>query len=222
MADSVAELLEGIARAEDRAGRAPGSVKLLPVSKTHSPERIRAVLRAHPALPKRLGENYPDELLAKRAGLADLAFEWHFIGRIQSRRLPELCAAADVLHTVARAKELGAIAQAARVPRFFLQVNVSGEAQKNGCDPAELAFLLDEADRLGLLGRCLGLMTLPAPLEDIGETELRRQFAALRNLRDAFLPGRELSMGMSGDYAIAIEEGADWIRVGTAIFGERQ
>lgn len=214
------ELFEQIARAEIRAGRAPGSVKLLPVSKEHPTEHILSVFGAEPRLPHRLGESYPDELIEKRVKLGS-AFEWHFIGRIQSRRIQELCIAADVIHAVARAKEIQAIATAPKKPRFFVQVNVSGEGQKNGCELREVDTLLSECARLGIYNRLAGFMALPAPLEIIGEKELRRQFSALRQLRDRLLPRGELSMGMSGDFEIAIEEGSDWIRVGTAIFGAR-
>lgn len=216
------DLRERIAHAEQRAGRAPGSVKLLPVSKTQPPERIREVFRDDASLPKRLGENYVDELLAKHAALGT-EFEWHFIGRIQSRRIAEICSVADLIHTVARAKEIEAIARSPRASRvrFFLQVNVSGETQKNGCEPGEIPALLEACARAGIGAQVAGLMALPASLGEISEGELRRQFGNLRALRDQYLPRGELSMGMSADLEIAIEEGADWVRVGTAIFGER-
>jgi pyridoxal phosphate enzyme (YggS family) len=214
--------LAAITEAERRGGRPAGSVRLLPVSKAQTAARIAEVL-AHPGLPRRLGENYMDEFLAKQAApeLVGLAVEWHFIGRLQSRKVLELAATADVIHTVSRLKELELLARSPRVPGFLLQVNTSGAPQKGGCEPGELAPLVEQVERLGLRPRLRGLMTIPAPLEDIGEAALRAEFARLRELRDRWVAGGELSMGMSGDFELAIAEGADWVRIGSALFGSR-
>jgi pyridoxal phosphate enzyme (YggS family) len=214
-------VLEAIAVAEKKAGRPSGSVKLLPVSKGQTPELLSQALSE--GFPARFGENYLEELVAKRAAVAGV--EWHYQGRLQSRKIGEIVAHADVVQTVARAKELGILTEESRKqgrkPKFFLQMNVSSEGQKNGADPDDLPALLESVARLGLEGRLLGLMCLPSDLDIAGVDRVRAEFAALRSLRDRHLPRGELSMGMSGDFALAIEEGSDWVRVGTALFGAR-
>ncbi|MBS1986136.1 MAG: YggS family pyridoxal phosphate-dependent enzyme [Bdellovibrionales bacterium] len=213
-------VLERIQRACLRASRRPADVNLLPVSKGQDLDSIRAFLGQARA-PQRLGENYLEELVSKRTALGS-AVEWHYLGRLQSRKVLDLCASVDVIHTVSRDKEIKLLAEAPRCPDFFIQVNVSGEAQKNGCSPAALPPLLESIEALGLTKRVRGLMALPASLEEIGETSLRKEFGCLRELRDRLLPGKALSMGMSADFELAIAEGADWIRLGTILFGQRK
>ena len=219
---------ERIARAEKKAGRAPGSVKLLPVSKGQPIETLVHALGLS-GFPERFGENYLEELAGKIDRLPRLApgrcIEWHYQGRLQSRKIEDIVMCADVIQTVAREKELRLLQDASlklgRAPRFFLQVNVSGEAQKNGADPESLPALIETIESLGLMPRWMGLMCLPSDLDLVDEVKLRGEFSRLRDLRDTHARGLELSMGMSQDFEIAIEEGADWVRVGSSLFGAR-
>lgn len=211
--------LAKLASACGRAGRSPDSLQWLPVSKGQTLERIRSVL-SDARVPRRLGENYLDELVEKRAGLSEVS-EWHYLGRLQSRKIAEICESAGWVHGLYRAKELEAVARCARGTRWFLEVNVSGEEAKGGCTPAEIPALLESAARLGVEKNFQGLMTMAAPLEDVGEKTVRAQFAKLRELRDRHCPQAALNMGMSSDFDLAIAEGADWVRVGTMLFGER-
>lgn len=197
-------------------------VQILPVSKGQSVEKIRAAL-SDERFPRRLGENYLEELQAKHMALQEFPVEWHYLGRLQSRKISEICAVADVIHTVTRAKELELISREPRASkiRFFFQVNVSSEDQKNGCAPSDLPALFVLANKLNLGTQIAGLMALPAAQENAGEENLRSQFRLLRTLRDQYVPQGLLSMGMSDDFEIAIQEGAQILRIGTALFGER-
>jgi hypothetical protein len=212
-----------VAAAEAAAGRPAGSVRLVAVSKRHPPEAVRA---AYAAGQRDFGENYVQELLAKREALAGLpGLRWHLIGNLQSNKAKLVAGRVELVHTVDDphlARELGrrAAAAAARQP-VLVQVNVAGEAQKHGCAPGELAAVLAAVEaEPGLWLR--GLMVIP-PLDEAPD-RARPAFAGLRALRDvhggpARLP--ELSMGMSHDLEAAVAEGATVVRVGTAIFGER-
>lgn len=219
----LAEVRAGIEAATQRAGRDPGSVRLVAVSKNKPAEAIRA---AYAAGQRDFGENYAQELEEKAAALADLdGIRWHAIGQLQRNKAKVVARVARFVHAVDReelAVELGRRASAAGVMlEALVEVNVSGEASKGGCMPAALGELLGVIRRLEGL-RVVGLMTIP-PASDEAEAT-RPVFAALRALRDehggvAALP--ELSMGMTHDYPIAIAEGATMVRVGTAIFGSR-
>jgi pyridoxal phosphate enzyme (YggS family) len=210
-----------IAAAAARAGRPPEGVRLLAVSKTKPEALIRA---AYAAGQRDFGENYVQELVAKAPALADLPdLRWHVIGPLQRNKVKQVVPVAALVHTVDRAElasELDKRAAAAgRVVAVLLEVNVSGEASKAGCSPDAAHRLADAVRALPHL-RLAGLMTIPP---DSGEREQARPFfAALRELRGR-LGGdlAELSMGMSQDFEIAIEEGATIVRVGTAIFGAR-
>jgi pyridoxal phosphate enzyme (YggS family) len=207
-------------RFESARARAGHPVKLVAVSKGQPGLRIEEFLSTGLEFWS-LGESYLEELLAKKTQFQNKRanLRWHFIGRLQSRKLPEILGACEAVHTVSRLKELGIIAKQAR--DFFVQVNVSGEASKNGCAPADLSLVLEEVARLGLSTNCLGLMALPSSLEEVGESQVRLEMTALRKLRDEKLPRGLLNMGTSGDFEIAISEGADVIRVGSLLFGER-
>ena len=204
-----------------RAGRAADAVRLVAVSKGVAPEVLRAAVVAGAC---DLGENYVQEWQAKRDALADLAIAWHFIGRIQRNKAAAIAACA-LVHSltderVARALDAAAAERGAPLP-VLLQVNLAGEPTKSGLTAAELPRLLASVRALASL-RIEGLMTIPPPLPP---DAVRPLFAALRELRDrqeaaASLP--HLSMGMSGDFEVAIEEGATLVRVGTAIFGPRK
>jgi len=218
---SVTERLEAIrARIEsatEAAGRAPGSVRLIAVSKRHPPEAIR---EAHAAGQRIFGESYAQELEAKAAALSDLDLEWRFIGHLQRNKAKVIVAAGasvDSVDSPRLAKELHKRASAERVVMpVRIQVNVAGESQKSGVDPSTLDALVDRVRTLDAL-RLDGLMTIP-PAGD--PEDARPHFSALVALADRFeLPVR--SMGMSGDLEVAIAEGATEVRVGTAVFGPR-
>lgn len=213
--------LEDFSRRFERAcARVGRSVKLVAVSKGQSVLRVEQFLGAGFEFWS-LGESYLEEFLEKKSHFKKLRpdLRWDFIGRLQSRKLPAILEESQALHTVSRVKELEIISKQAR--DFFVQVNVSGEDSKNGCAPAELPQVLEEVALLGLRENCLGLMALPSSLDDVGESALRAEMAQLRKLRDAHLPKGLLNMGTSGDFEIAIDEGADVIRVGSLLFGER-
>ena len=208
---------ERIERACARAGRSASEVTLVAVSKTHPAEAVR---EAYAAGQRVFGENYVQELSEKAAALADLeGLRWHFIGHLQRNKVKDVARVGALIETVDSerlAAEIDKRALAARVP-VLLQVNVAGEAQKSGCTPDELDALVPSVRALAHL-ELIGLMTVP-PLGEAPEAS-RPHFARLRAL--ARRHGlAELSMGMSADLEVAIEEGATLVRVGTAIFGKR-
>ena len=209
------------------SSRARSEVQLLAVSKTFPAE---AVLEAMAAGQHAFGENYLQEALDKIASVAqaqpDAPVEWHFIGPIQSNKTRPIAGAFAWVHTVERLKIAQRLSEQ-RPPELgllniCLQVNISGEASKSGASPDELPALAREVAQLPNL-RLRGLMAIPEPTTD--EAEQRAAFARLRALFDALrADGLELdtlSMGMSGDMAAAIAEGATIVRIGSAIFGAR-
>ncbi|NWO57698.1 YggS family pyridoxal phosphate-dependent enzyme [Chromohalobacter israelensis] len=208
------------------AGRDPASAHLLAVSKTQPAASVR---QAFEAGQREFGENYVQEALDKQAALADLdAIVWHFIGPLQSNKTRAVAEHFQWVHTLDReriARRLAAQRPPALGPLdVCLQVNVSGEASKSGVAPADLPALADVVATLPQL-RLRGLMTLPAPSDELATQ--RRPFAELRELlaslrqRHPQAPLDTLSMGMSGDLEAAVLEGATWVRLGTAIFGQR-
>lgn len=210
------------------AGRDPASVALLAVSKTFPAAALR---EAHAGGQSRFGENYVQEALAKQAELADLGLEWHFIGPLQSNKTKPVAEHFSWVHSVERlkiAERLSAQRPAGLPPlNVCVQVNVSGEASKSGCTPTEAAALCHAVALLPNL-KLRGLMAIPEPGNgsDAENSALaRRQFNVLRELRDRLntegLTLDTLSMGMSHDLEDAIMAGATIVRVGTAIFGER-
>ncbi len=217
VAGNVARVQERIARAAMRAGRAPEEVLLVGVSKAVDVERIRRALAA--GLPA-LGENRVQEAKEK-IGVLGRPVPWHMVGHLQTNKARDAVFLFDLIHSVDRldlARELHRRAVAARrVVEILVQVNLSGEATKGGFAPGELKSALEVL--AGLPGvRVRGLMTIP-PLVERAEAS-REWFRRLRDLRDeAGLP--HLSMGMSDDFEVAVEEGATMVRVGTAIFGPR-
>ena len=214
-----------IARACQRAGRPVSSVRLVAVTKLVPVELIREALQFGVT---EVGENRVQEALDKRRQLAGAAARWHLIGHLQRNKARPAAELFDVVHSIdtsALAGELDRRAQdAGRRIEVFIQVNVSGEASKHGCRPEKVPELAEAVVGCGALA-LKGLMTIP-PLEEDPE-QARPHFRRLRELRDA-LAGRtarqplELSMGMSHDVEVAVEEGADLVRIGTAIFGPRQ
>jgi pyridoxal phosphate enzyme (YggS family) len=194
----------------------PAGVTLIAVSKTQPAEAIR---EAYAAGQRDFGENYAQEWRAKADALADLTdLRWHFIGGLQTNKVKYLAGRVACVHTVDRvelARELSRrFAAKGATARVFLEVNVGGEASKEGCAPAQLPDLAREVAALPAV-EVVGLMCIPPAGEDP-----RPHFRTLRGLRDA-LGLRELSMGMSGDWRAAVEEGATFVRIGTAIFGAR-
>jgi pyridoxal phosphate enzyme (YggS family) len=197
-------------------------VRIVAVTKTHGPEAVRAAVAAGL---QAVGENRVQEALQKQEAVRDLTVEWHLIGTLQRNKVRNVMDRFGLIHSIDRV-ELGAelerrVTDPAR-QRVLVQVNCSGEPQKGGVSPESLPALLDELQRFERLEVC-GLMTMSALTDD--SAEQRRSFRLLRDLRDAAersghrLP--ELSMGMSGDYPTAVEEGATMIRLGTVLFGER-
>lgn len=221
IAERLSEVRARIERATLAAGRAPGSVTLVAVSKTMPPEAIR---EAYAAGQRLFGENYVQELTDKRAALADLAeLELHFIGHLQRNKVKDVLRARATIETVDSerlAEEIARRAEGlgARVP-ILVQVNVAREPQKAGCDPDALPALITRLRALPSL-ELRGLMTIPPHEEDPERS--RPWFRALRELATAELGASAwLSMGMSADLEAAIVEGATHVRVGTAIFGAR-
>jgi pyridoxal phosphate enzyme (YggS family) len=219
--ERLASVRERIARAAERAGRPAGSVTLVAVSKTKPPEAIREACAAGQRV---FGENYVQELLDKREALSDLPdLELHFIGHLQRNKVKDVLRARALVETVdserlAAELDRRAAALGVRVP-VLLQVNVAREPQKSGCDPDALAALIASVRAMPAL-ELRGLMTIP-PLGEAPELS-RPHFRALRELAHAHLgQGAWLSMGMSADLEVAVEEGATHVRVGTAIFGAR-
>jgi pyridoxal phosphate enzyme (YggS family) len=212
-----------IAAAARAAGREPGAVALLAVSKAFAAEAVRA---AHAAGQSEFGENYLQEGVEKIAALSALPIVWHFIGPIQSNKTRPIAEHFDWVHSVEREKIARRLAEARPQHRglldICLQVNVSGEASKSGVAPDEVRALAEAVRALPRL-RLRGLMAVPEPSDDV---ELqRRRFRGLRvlleQLNSAGFGLDTLSMGMSQDLEAAVMEGATIVRVGTAIFGER-
>jgi pyridoxal phosphate enzyme (YggS family) len=226
VAENLASIKQRIETACRRSGRDPGSVKLVGVTKTVSIERIREGVAAGLAI---LGENYIQEALKKKELLAGLDFSWHFIGHLQSNKAKLAAASFDCIHTVDReslALELDRQAQrlGRRIP-VLIQVNVGDESTKSGVAPGALPALFKTVSAMEWI-EARGLMTLPPWFED--PERVRPFLALLRKLlerlrQDARSPEDlvELSMGMSNDFEVAIEEGATLVRIGTLLFGER-
>jgi pyridoxal phosphate enzyme (YggS family) len=219
----LAQVRELMADAARKSGRTAEQIELVAVSKTHAAEKVQEAIEAGQLL---FGESRVQEARAK-IPLLPSRLRWHFIGHLQKNKIRHALPLFELFHgidSLVLAQEMERIAEEEGVrPRVLLEVNVAGEASKHGFSPEALRRDLEAALSLGRL-TIEGLMTLPpfAP-----EAEASRQyFIALRKLRDQLeaefdvrLP--QLSMGMSGDFPIAIEEGATLVRVGTAIFGER-
>jgi len=226
MSLTIAERLDAvrtrIALAEHAAGRTPRSVQLIAVSKT---QPAAAISEAVAAGQRHFGENYLQEALAKQSELVNVPdLVWHFIGPIQSNKTAAIATHFDWVHSVDRLKIAQRLSD--QRPRelaplnICLQVNVSDEASKSGVSLAELHALA--AGVIELPGVCLrGLMAIPAPVED--SALQRAPFRILRQALESLdLPGVDtLSMGMSDDLEAAIQEGATFVRIGTAVFGRR-
>jgi pyridoxal phosphate enzyme (YggS family) len=221
IAARLALVRERIAQACARGNRQPTSVCLVLASKTQPPEAIAA---AYAAGARDFGENYVQELIAKRAALVHLpGVRWHLIGHLQSNKTRIAAENFDLVHTLDSVRLANALARAHPTPPMpvLIEVKLGGEASKSGVDPGAAAALI-ESVRASVEVR--GLMTIPPPVAN--PAAARRWFAELRELRarlatESGLALSELSMGMSEDYEVAIEEGATIVRVGRAVFGER-
>ena len=212
---------ERIALAARRAKRDSAAVRVILASKTQPPEAIRA---AYAAGAREFGENYVQEAAVKQEALADLSgLRWHLIGHLQTNKARDAANRFALIHSLDSARlasALGRVRPAPRVP-VLIEVNAAGERSKTGVAAAEVERLIGDA-RAAV--EILGLMTIPPPASDPERS--RSYFAALRAMRDRLaaatgLALSELSMGMTDDFDVAIEEGATIVRVGRAIFGER-
>lgn len=227
IADNIGSVTRRIQKATLTAGRRPGDVRLLAVSKTRTAEEVRMAVAAGQTA---FGENYLQEALDKIAALDDLTeLEWHFIGPIQSNKTRQIASQFAWVHSVDRLKIAHRLSEQ-RAPglpplNICLQVNIDNEASKSGCTLEELPALTEAVGELPNLS-LRGLMAIPDP--DQPEAQLRTRFRALANalkhLRQDIPeagPLDTLSMGMSDDLEMAIAEGATWVRIGTAVFGPR-
>ncbi|HXI85114.1 MAG TPA: YggS family pyridoxal phosphate-dependent enzyme [Verrucomicrobiae bacterium] len=218
VAHNINQIRQRIRSAAERAGRRPEDVTLVAVSKTIEPERVEAALAAGQAL---FGESRVQEAKAKIPLVSSRA-HWHMIGHLQTNKARDAVGLFEVIHSVDSLKLAAELSKWAehtgKTQVIFLEVNVSGEASKFGLKPEDLESTLSEINRLPRL-EVQGLMTI-APVADEVE-KARPHFRRLRELRDA-LSLRELSMGMTHDFEVAIEEGATMVRIGAAIFGERK
>lgn len=218
--DGLDRVRERIASACARAGRSEDEVQLVAVSKVHPPEAIRD---AYAAGQRRFGENYVQELADKADALADLTdLRWHFIGHLQRNKAKHVARVRAFVETVDSGRLAGeldkrAASEGVALP-VLIQVNVAGETQKAGCAVDALPTLVADVRACARLD-LRGLMTIP-PLGEAAEAS-RPHFARLRELADEH-GLTDVSMGMSADLEVAIEEGATIVRVGTAIFGARE
>ncbi len=226
IADNLKTVTARIDAAAKRAGRDPSSVKLVVVTKTVDVDRIREAVAAGAAI---LGENRVQEARDKIEALGTTA-RWHLIGRLQSNKAKYAVKLFDLIHSVdstALARELDRQAgKIGKVQDLLIEVNIAGEAAKGGIPPAECSALVREAASFGNI-RIRGLMAVPPFLDN--PDQVRPYFRKLRelsqNIMKEGIPGvslQELSMGMSGDFEAAVEEGSTMVRVGTAVFGARQ
>ncbi len=227
MKDRIRSVLEQVERSAERCGRDPREIRIVAVSKTHPPQLIR---EAYEAGLRVFGENRVQEAEAKITELRDLDLEWHLVGHLQTNKVKKAVQLFDWIHSIDSPKRIAELeresAKTDRIVEVLLQLNISGEETKSGGREEDLEALiaaLRDAPRV----RCRGLMTIPPFEEDPERT--RPYFRRLREIGERYrehwlAPGvkLELSMGMSHDFAVAIEEGATLVRIGTAIFGSRE
>jgi hypothetical protein len=215
-----------LARAARAAGRDPGDVRLIAVSKTYSGEHVRAAAAAGQ---RDFGENRVQEALAKIGSCADLDVRWHLVGHLQLNKARKAAGPFACIHSIDRVEVLVAVdraaAEAGAAPDVLVQVDLAGEVTKHGAGLDQVRPVFDAAAACRAV-RLVGLMLLPPYFED--PEGARPYFRRLRELRDRLGADgvaagqlRELSMGMSHDFEVAVAEGATMVRVGTAIFGAR-
>lgn len=224
IAQNLRAVRDKISQASRRVGRDPQEVTLVAVTKTWGADVVRQAIDAGQRV---FGENYIQEAKEKIDDIGHNEISWHFIGHLQSNKAKIAASRFDVIETVDSLKLAGELDRCARIDNrklnVLIQINVGGELQKSGFDPVEFKSLILDINMLESL-QVTGLMTMPPFLPP---EEVRPYFIQLRQLRDelnAEMPElnlTELSMGLSDDYEVAVEEGATIVRVGTAIFGER-
>lgn len=215
------QVLQHIADACKQAQRAPETVQLLAVSKTHPSESLREMYQTGQ---RAFGENYLQEALDKIENLNDLAIEWHFIGHVQRNKTKHLAASFAWVHGVDRlmiAERLSKQREADQAPlNICLQVNIDAQESKDGCQPNEVAELVKKMSQLPHL-KLRGLMVIPAPNNTHAFAEAKQLFDAVKQEHAQPEDWDTLSMGMSGDMVEAIAAGSTMVRVGTALFGAR-
>src|SRR6266568_17560 len=223
IAENLARVREQIAQAAAKARRAVDEIELVAITKTHPAEKVREAIEAGQNL---FGESRVQEARAKIPELPS-NLRWHFVGHLQKNKIRHALPLFELIHSVdslALAEDINRIAEEDGLhPRVLLEVNVAGEGSKFGFGPDKLRAEMEELLALPRLS-ILGLMTIP-PIADEAEAS-RKYFVELRELRNRLqtefhVDLAQLSMGMTQDFAVAIEEGATLVRVGTAIFGER-
>lgn len=221
LAERLAEVKNQITIAAKKAGRNRDEITLISVSKTHPVNVLREAIEAGAVI---FGENKVQEAEGKIVEIGREGIEWHLIGHLQSNKARKAVKLFDVIHTI------DSIELAERLERIcreeghaelqvFVQVDLAGEETKNGIKEEDLPKLLEFINNCKSL-KLLGLMQIPPYFEEV--EKVRPYFRQLREIRDKLLPNGKLSMGMSHDFMVAIEEGATHVRVGTAIFGERE
>ena len=227
MKQRLTQVKDRIRRAAESCNRDTDSVKLVAVSKTIAAETVREAIEAGVTI---LGENYVQEARDKFKALVQYPVSWHFIGHLQSNKAKYAVRLFDLIHSVDSiklARELNKqAAKLEKIQQILVQVNISGEDTKSGISSDEAPRLIEEISQLKNLA-VKGLMTMPPYFYQ--PEKVQPFFAALRELRDQIkeqslpnVPLDELSMGMTGDFEVAIQEGATLVRIGTAIFGERR
>ena len=219
LAERLTEVKNQIKAAAEKVGREADEITLVAVSKTHPVSTVKEAIAAGAVS---LGENKVQEAEGKIAEISGV--EWHLIGHLQSNKARKAVKLFDVIQTVdsielAERLERICLEEGRAELKVFVQVDLAGEETKNGIKEGDLPKLLE------FIGNCkclklLGLMQIPPFFEDT--EKVRPFFRRLREIRDELLPNGKLSMGMSHDFTVAIEEGATHVRVGTAIFGERE
>jgi pyridoxal phosphate enzyme (YggS family) len=226
IAASLSEIRNRLARATERAGRRPTDVRLVAVSKTFPITHVLAALAAGQRV---FGENRVQEALEKISLSTDKPIEWHLIGHLQSNKARKAASSFACIHSIDSVELLrrvdGAAEEQGNQPELLVQVDLAGEPTKHGT-AVDALYAIFEAASACRAARLTGLMVLPPFMEDPEET--RPYFRRLREIRDELASRgirasmlRELSMGMSHDFEVAVEEGATLVRVGTAIFGGR-
>ena len=221
LSENLKQVRERIAAAAKRTGRDPAAITLVGVTKTVAPEIIQQAVACGLS---DLGENRVQEADAKQAALGRCtSVRWHLIGHLQSNKARRAVELFDTIQSVDSAELAMQLQRHAagidKVLPVFIQVNSAAEPTKHGVSPEALPLLVEALSKASHL-RLAGLMAIPPYTEN--PQEARPHFGRLRQLRDSLDAGLKLSMGMSRDFEVAIEEGADCVRIGTAIFGARQ
>ncbi len=220
IAESLEAVRARIRQACEAAGRDPGDVRLIAAAKTVDAGRVSEAISAGV---RDIGENYIQEAKAKIEAIGPARVRWHMIGHVQSNKIKYLPALFDCVHTVDRPDMLDRLERYEKPIDVLFEVNIAGEPSKSGADIAGLGKIMEKAFTLRYV-RPSGLMTMPPFTADPEDARpfFRRLRETLAEMNKKYgLDMKELSMGMSSDFEIAIEEGATMVRVGTALFGER-